>query len=138
MERPAEAVVDASTAIKWISQEEGTRAALKLRDEHIKGRTALSAPDLILYEMANALRYKPDFDEINVARAIDSIIDLQIDLITPGKNLVQRSIHNAYLYEITIYDSCYLALGELLGIKVITSDRKFYQKARSSQIIELV
>lgn len=138
MERPTEAIVDASTAIKWLSQEEGTREALRLREEHITGRTCLSAPDLILYEIANALRYKPDFDESHVSQAIDSIIDLQIDLITPGKELIQRSIQNAYSYDITIFDSCYLALGELLGIKTITSDEKLYQKARSSKLIELL
>ena len=138
MARPTEAVIDASTAIKWISEEEGTEDSLRLRDEHIRGRTVLSSPDLIIYEMANALRYKPDFNEVKVAQAINSIIDLQIDLINPGKELIQRSLQNAYAYNITLYDSCYLSLAELLGIKVITSDRKFYRKARSSQIIELI
>jgi len=138
MARPSEAIIDASTAIKWVSEEEETSAALKLRDEHIKGATILSAPDLLLYEMANALRYKPDFNGEKVMQAIESIIDLQIDLITPGRELIQQSTHNAYLYDITIYDSCYLSLGELLGIKVYTSDRKFYEKAKFSDSLELI
>lgn len=138
MERQEEAVVDASTAIKWVSMEEGTPAALRLREEHIRGETMLSAPDLLVYEMINALRYRPGFDVVKVAQAIDSIINLQIDLITPGKELIQRSIQNAYLYDITIYDSCYLALGELLGIKVITSDSKFFDKAKHSHNLTLI
>jgi predicted nucleic acid-binding protein len=138
MARQEEAVVDASTAIKWISREEGTPAALGLREKHIHGETLLSAPDLLVYEITNALRYKPDFDEEKVAQAINSIIDLQIELITPGKELIQRSIKNAYNYDITIYDSCYLALGELLGIKVITSDRKLYDKAKHSENLLLL
>jgi predicted nucleic acid-binding protein len=138
MARPTEAVVDASTAIKWLSDEEGTPAALKLREEHIDGTTILSAPDLLLYEMANALRYKPDFDDEKVTQALFSVIDLQIDLITPGRELLQQSTKDAYLYDITVYDSCYLALGELLGIEVYTSDRKFYEKAKDSDILRLI
>lgn len=138
MAGPTEAVVDASTAIKWISEEEGTPAALKIREEHIEGATVLSAPDLLLYEMANALRYKPGFDEEKVVQALNSVIDLQIDLITPGRELIQQSTIDAYLYDITVYDSCYLALGELLGIKVYTSDRGFYEKAKSSSTLKLV
>ena len=138
MAGPTEAVVDASTAIKWLSEEEGTPAALKLREEHIEGTTVLSAPDLLLYELANALRYKPDFDNEKVTQALINVIDLQIDLITPGRELLQQSTKDAYLYDTTVYDSCYLALGELMGVEVYTSDRKFYEKAKGSDILRLI
>ena len=138
MARRTEAVVDASTAIKWLSEEEGTPAALKLREEHIEGTTVLSAPNLLLYELANALRYKPDFDNEKVTQALINVIDLQIDLITPGRELLQQSTKDAYLYDTTVYDSCYLALGELMGVEVYTSDRKFYEKAKGSNILRLI
>ncbi|MFH2110715.1 MAG: type II toxin-antitoxin system VapC family toxin [Candidatus Bathyarchaeota archaeon] len=133
-----EAVVDASTAIKWLSEEEGTPAALKLREEHIEGTTVLSAPDLLLYELANALRYRPDYDDEKVTQALINVIDLQIDLITPGRELLQQSTKDAYIYDTTVYDSCYLALGELMGVEVYTSDRKFYEKAKGSDILRLI
>ena len=133
-----EAVVDASTAIKWLSEEEGTPAALKLREEHIEGTTFLSAPNLLLYELANALRHRPDYDDEKVTQALHNVIDLQIDLITPGRELLQQSTKDAYLYDITVYDSCYLALGELMGVEVYTSDRKFYEKAKGSDILRLI
>lgn len=138
MARQAEAVVDASVAVKWFSEEEGTQAALKLREEHIEGTTILSAPDLLLYELANALRYKPDFDDEKATQALSDLIDLQIDLITTGKELFKQSIKDAYLYDTTVYDSCYLALGELMGIEVYTSDNKFYEKAKESDILRLI
>lgn len=138
MARRTEAVVDASIAVKWFSEEEGTQAALKLREEHIEGTTILSAPDLLLYELANALRYKPDFDNEKATHALYNVIDLQIDLITPGRELLQQSTKDAYLYDATVYDSCYLALGELMGIEVYTSDRKFYEKAKDSDILRLI
>ena len=133
-----EAVVDASIAIKWFSEEEGTQAALKLREEHIEGTLILSAPDLLIYELANALRFKPDFDDEKVSRAVADIMDLQIDLINPGRELIEKSTEAAYLYGATVYDSCYLALGELLGVEVYTSDKKFYEKAKGSGILKLI
>ena len=134
----AEAVVDASVAIKWLNEEEGTQAALKLREEHIEGGTSLSAPNLILYEIANALRYRPGFDDEKAYLAVTAIIDLQIDLVTPGRDLLQQAIVDAYLYDITVYDSCYLALGELMGIRVYTSDKKLYEKTREAGNMKLL
>jgi predicted nucleic acid-binding protein len=134
----AEAVVDASVAVKWLSEEEGTKAALKLRGDHLEGTILLSAPDLLIYELANAIRYKPGFDDNKVTRAIGDVIDLQIDLITPGRELIEKSAEAAYLYDATIYDSCYLALGALMGIEVYTSDKKFYEKAKQSGILKLI
>ncbi len=127
-----EAVVDASVAVKWLSEEDGTRAALELREEHVNETRILSAPDLLLYELANALRFKPGFDDEKVSRAIGDIMDLQIDLIAPSRELIEKSMEAAYLYGLTVYDSCYLALGELMGVEVYTSDKKFYERAKGS------
>jgi len=134
----SEAVIDASIAVKWFNEEEGTKTALKIRDEHIAGATTLSAPDILLYELANALRFKPGFDAEKVTKAISDILDLQIDLITPSVELLLQSTDAAFQYEATIYDSCYLALGELMGIEVYTADQKFYNAAKSSGILKLV
>jgi len=138
MARREEAVVDASIAVKWLSEEEGTQAALKLREEYIEGTLILSAPDLLIYELANALRFKPDFNDEKVSRAVADILDLQIDLITPSRELIEKSTEAAYLYGATVYDSCYLALGELLGVEVYTSDKKFYEKAKGSNRLKLI
>ncbi len=133
-----EAVIDASVAVKWFSEEEGTDAALKIREAHIDGTTTLSAPDLLLYELANALRYKPDFTEEKASRAITDIIDLEIDIISPSREIIEKAIKDAHLYDVAIYDSCYLALGELMGIIVYTSDKKFYEKAKQSDVLRLI
>lgn len=42
-------VIDASIAIKWVIEEEGTNEALALRNQ------ALAAPDLLIAECANIL-----------------------------------------------------------------------------------
>jgi predicted nucleic acid-binding protein len=133
-----EAVIDASVVIKWFSEEENTQNALKLREEHINGDRILSAPDLLKYEIANALRYKPGFDQQKIVRAVTDLTDLQIDVVTPGKDLIERAVELAYTYDITVYDSCYMALGELMGVNVFTADKKLHLKARESGLLSLI
>src|SRR5437867_337897 len=59
MARSATAVVDASVATKWYLPEADTDAALLLRESHLNGDVRLVSPDLMVYEVANALRYHP-------------------------------------------------------------------------------
>ncbi len=79
-------VLDASVLIKWFSDEEYTDIALKLRDEFFHGNIKLVVPDLLLYEVSNALRYNPNFDENDVVEAVDSLHDMGIQGF-PGCNL---------------------------------------------------
>jgi len=58
-----EVVIDSSIAVKWFSIEDATDKALILRNEYITGKRDLWVSDLLYHEVANALRYKPDFDE---------------------------------------------------------------------------
>jgi predicted nucleic acid-binding protein len=133
-----EAVIDASVAVKWFSNEEGTDDALKLRDEHVAGNIILSTPVLFIYEIANALRFKPGFNDEKVGRAISDIFDLQVDLIAPSGELVKRSSELAFRYDVTVYDSCYLALAELMGISLYTSDNRFYENTRKSGLVKFL
>lgn len=48
-------VVDASLAVKWIVREPGSNEALGLLEKWIRAGVALSAPPLLLYEVANVL-----------------------------------------------------------------------------------
>jgi len=59
MARPV--VVDASVVAKWYLEEEYTEKALKLRDMHVNGEIELTAPELLLFEVLNAIRYSGVF-----------------------------------------------------------------------------
>ena len=71
-------VLDASVVIKWFSEEEYTDVALKLRDDFSKGDVELVVLDLMLYEVSNALRYNPDFNETDVSEAVGTLYDIGI------------------------------------------------------------
>src|SRR2546428_11005209 len=129
MERPEETVVDASVTVKWFSTEEGSDRALSLRNQHVDRRRTLVAPDLLLYEVGNALRFKPGFNPSVTAKALDDLFDLQVDLLAPSKELVRKSSELAFKYGITMHDSCYLSVGELMGVEVVTAEDELFNRA---------
>ncbi|MFQ6074633.1 MAG: type II toxin-antitoxin system VapC family toxin [Candidatus Bathyarchaeia archaeon] len=138
MERAAEIVLDASVVVKWFSEEEDSDIALKVRSEHIDGLTTLVSPDLMLYEVVNALRYNPGFNSDDVKRAASDLIDLEMDLITPSNELFENAAKHAYRYDLTIYDACYLSLAEHMGLEALTADERLYEKTRESGLIKLL
>src|ERR1700736_919050 len=129
MERREAKVADASVVLKWFVEEEGSNRALSLRDGHLDGSQVLVAPDLLIHEVANALRHKPEITPEDSSSAIRDIYNLQIDLFSPTKDMSIRWLELAYKYGLTVYDACYLGLGDWLGIEVITADKSFHQKA---------
>ena len=83
MARVQEVVADASVACKWFLPEKGTSAALLLRDDHIEGRVRILAPQLLCYEVADALRYYPALSPEGIEESIRYLYDLQLSLVHP-------------------------------------------------------
>lgn len=138
MERHKEVVLDASVAVKWFSEEEETDLAVALRDEHIKGHLTIVSPDLLLYEVSNALRYNPSFGHTDVKEAVKSIFDLDLDLVPPNEEVFERASSRAFEFGITVYDGCYVALAELMGIELVTADEKLHQKMEKLKFVKLL
>ena len=55
-------ILDASVVVKWFSEEEYTDKALEIRERIRMGEERVIVPDLLLYELANALKYNPSFN----------------------------------------------------------------------------
>lgn len=121
-------VLDASVVAKWFVVEEGDDIALSLRKQFEEKEIDIVVPDLLLYEIANALRYNPKFDEKDVKDSVDSIIDMGIRILIPFSDEIKKAVDMAFSYDITIYDAHYLALADELGIPFITADKKLYDK----------
>ncbi len=131
-------VLDASVVIKWFSEEEYTDRALKLRDDFSKGDIELVVPDLMLYEVSNALRYNPDFDETDVADAVGTLFDIGISIIVPNREVINSALNLAYNHKITVYDAYYVALAKEINFKLITADRKLYLKIKDSKFVKYI
>ena len=121
-------VLDASVILKWFVEEEDSDQALKLREEFYTGAREIVVPDLLLFEVANALRYNPSFTAKDVQEAVDTLFAMEIEIITPTSSLLSKTIELAKDFDVTCYDAAYLALAEGLGFEFITADERFYRK----------
>jgi len=72
------------------------------------------------------LRYNTSFTVKEIKDSIDSIIDLEIEIVTPTKYLIHQSIEIARTDNITCYDAIFIALAVDIGDHVITADKKFH------------
>ncbi len=129
MERtPQNLVLDASAAAKWFLQEENTQEAVRLRDAHIDGTISLAAPDLLIYEVANALNFHPKTTLSDLNANLRELFELDLDLVAPSTEYSSQILESARKLSITIYDASYVALSEMMATSLVTADSKLYEK----------
>ena len=124
-------VIDASVILKWFSQagESDLDKALQLREDFRERNIDLYAPELLIYEIANVLRYKKILSEDLIHKAISSIYDMDI-LMPVYPEVMSRAVTIARQYHITVYDSSYLSFAQSVGCHLITADKKLFQKIK--------
>lgn len=133
---PESALLDSSVVLKWFRRDEVWRdVALQLRVAYIEGRMVIYVPDLLTYEIANVLRFKPDLSQGQVQAALNSLYDMQIRIVKGSREVVKEAIRLAYLYDVTVYDAVFVAIAENLSVPFITADDKLSQKlAKASNV----
>lgn len=117
-------VVDASVAVKWFLPERDTPKALALRDAHVDSETTLVAPLLLLYEVANALRYHPQVGADLLARHMEDLFALGIGFDVPSEESLGDAVRVAYERGVSVYDAAYLSLADRLDARLVTADRE--------------
>lgn len=126
---PESAVLDSSVVLKWFRKDEIWRAsALQMRQAYLDGHMLIYVPDLLIYEIANVLRYKPDLTDQQAQEALDSLYDLNIKIIEISQEMIKGAVRLAYSYGITVYDAAFLALAESLKVKFVTADEKLSER----------
>ena len=123
-------VIDASIAIKWVVEEEGTREALAL----YRGNK-LIAPDLLVAECANVLWKKRQRNELSKEEALLAAGLLQhaeIELM-PTRSLLEAATRIAIELDHPAYDCLYLAVAAANECRFVTSDERLLRKLGQSQ-----
>ncbi|MCK4295888.1 MAG: type II toxin-antitoxin system VapC family toxin [Candidatus Marinimicrobia bacterium] len=121
-------VLDASVVLKWFVLESDSDKAESLRSQYYLGQRELVVPDLILYEIPNALKFHPDFSSTEIKQVIQTLFDIDMEIITPTQMLINKAIDIASENNVTFYDATYFALAKDLKMDFITADEKFYNK----------
>jgi predicted nucleic acid-binding protein len=124
--------VDTSVALKWYVQrdESDVKKAFLLLESHGRGQCVLRAPDLLLWEVANALTLGRRLKPADVSEALGHLRALDLDLKSVQWSTLQSAVEIATAADATVYDAYYLALALESGGILVTSDEKFLRKAR--------
>lgn len=131
-------VLDTSVIYKWYVQEEGSEEALSIFEFFKKGKTKISIPDLVFYELTNVLRFNPRNTAGDVIEIIDNLSNLNLDIVVPTRALLKDAVRLAYRYDITIYDATFVALAQDLGYSFITADKKLYREIKNLRFVNLL
>src|SRR6266481_3343486 len=91
------------------------------RKQHINGTRDLWVSDLLYHEVANALRYKPEFDKDKLAIAVQDLFGYHLNTRPIDPDLLNEASAIAYRSEITIYDAIPVALAKPRGTVCITA-----------------
>lgn len=125
-------VIDASVAVKWVVEEDGTPEAINVLNKH-----ALSSPDLLIAECANILWKKVKLAELSEEQAMLAARLLQrADVeILPTRHLMERALRLALELDHAAYDCIYLALALENHRPFVTADDRLRRKlAQSSRL----
>lgn len=118
-------VIDASVAIKWVIEEEGTAQSLQLRQ-----RARLAAPELLIAECANVLWKKVRLKELDADEALLAARLLQAASIefVPTRSLMEAATRIAIELDHPAYDALYVALAIERGCPFVTGDERLVRK----------
>jgi predicted nucleic acid-binding protein len=123
-------VIDASIAVKWVVDEQGTPEALVLRQ-----KAKLIAPELLVAECANILWKKVQRNELSKEEALLAARLLQgaeIELL-PTRSLFEAATRLSIELDHPAYDCLYLALAVENECRFVTADERFLRKLGQSR-----
>ena len=120
-------VVDASVAVKWVVQENGSARAVRLRAEF-----GFVAPELMLAECANILWKKAQRGELTHAEAVLAVRLLErsgVEIVSM-RGLGEDATRLALDLGHPAYDGVYLALARRRDLRFVTADRRLIDVVR--------
>lgn len=124
--------------VKWFVEEEQSLEARRYLVSRARRQSTLLAPDLIMYEVANALRFSRAFSSEDVTLAMDYLADLGLELIEPMPQLINGAAQLAEKYNISVYDASYAFLAQFLHVPLITADIKLANKLKPLRIVKVI
>ena len=124
-------IVDASVALKWLFEEEGTAAALKLL-----GAEPLTAPDFLLLEAHHVMwkRVRRGDSPEAALHGLESVLTSAFDSFAASGQLIADAARKSQKLAHPIYDCLYISLAEREDAALVTADAKQFAAARKAKV----
>jgi len=129
-------VIDASVAVKFVTEEPGSDAAYEI----VVGPDPLIAPDWVLAECANAIGKKVLDDQLSRTSAEASFAELPrfFARFVGSDRLLDAGFQLALDIDHAFYDCLYLALAIREAVPLVTADEGLAKAARRAGLEEHV
>ena len=123
-------VVDTSIVYKWITEEDDSSdsSSLKLLRKFLDGKESVLIPDIMLYELANALSTKTSLTFKEIEQAWNLFERLGLKVTNPSLKFIRKSIKFSRKYHVSVYDASYAILALEKNCILLTADSKFAKK----------
>lgn len=123
-------VVDASIIYKWITEEDtdSDTPALKLLRQFLDDKENVLIPDIVLYELANALSTKTNLTFKEIEQAWNLFERFNLNAINPSLKFIRKSIKFSREYHVSVYDASYAVLALEKNCALFTADNKFVKR----------
>jgi predicted nucleic acid-binding protein len=121
-------LLDTSVVVKWFILEEGSDKAANLRHAHGRAELLLHVPDILLMELANALRYSPVVSAEEIPQALRMFSGLEINVVPFDLDVLISASALSLEHDLAVYDTYFLALARALEMPLIITDRKMLSR----------
>lgn len=127
-----DALLDTSVAVKWFVTEEDSERALDLQQAHLRDDLQLHAPDTLLMESANALRYA-GLSKERILQDLETFSALGVEIIPFSIAVLNSAVSLSLEHDLAVYDAYFLALAQAMEMPLITADRKMLSRLTAEE-----
>ena len=121
-------VIDASVVVKWYIQERHSDKAENIRIDFVQKVIDLLCPNLLPFEVLNALKYSNLFEVNDLEMAGESLGNYPFTYMPLSAERRSKMIELSVEHDLSMYDAAYVALALDQGIPFITADEKIKRK----------
>jgi len=129
-------VLDASVILKCFLKEQDSPKALKFLEAHTSGNEQIAVPELLYYEVANALVTKTMLSEEDVTIALRNLLELDLASYSLGIEEYIRAVQLAMRTRVTMYDASYPILAQRLGVDFVTADKRLVDSLKALEFVK--
>jgi predicted nucleic acid-binding protein len=132
-------VLDASVGVKWFSDkgESSLVNALAIREAHSDENILIVVPDFFYYEVANAIVQKKFIPADAVQSVVAAMFALRLRTAPVDADLLVNAVNISRQFNITVYDSCYIAVAQSLNCPLITANPHHQKQDLGCRIIPI-
>lgn len=119
-------VIDASVANKlFFPHEEGYTQVRNIIEKHLSNEEVVTVPNLLLYEVANALATKTVVPKSKIGEALNELDNYGLEVFYPSVENMISAGNFSKDHRVSVYDAIYVILAHMNKCDLITADNRF-------------